>query len=81
MNKWVIKPRNKYNVVLLKIEEEKENLKQGLGWLGLLEIKNWWEKNKRNILLFPKDWNKEIVNLFKIIVYLQNIISIHPISY
>lgn len=78
-NKWVYKPRNKYNFVVLKIKEGKENLQQGPGWLGLLEIRNCWQK--KHLALSRQLEKKEIVNLFMIIMYLQNIVSIHPISY
>nr|YP_010039956.1 hypothetical chloroplast RF21 [Mucuna pruriens]QOY46431.1 hypothetical chloroplast RF21 [Mucuna pruriens] len=38
------------------------------------------KEQKKHLVLSRRSENKEIVNLFKIIMYLQNTVSIHPIS-
>ncbi|KAK5838642.1 hypothetical protein PVK06_007376 [Gossypium arboreum] len=60
-------------------------------WSGLHLGSNHTERSTRNQKLLKKEQyvsfvpsrrlkNKEVVNIFKIITYLQNTVSIHPIS-
>nr|YP_009340542.1 hypothetical chloroplast RF2 [Porterella carnosula]YP_009340551.1 hypothetical chloroplast RF2 [Porterella carnosula]APQ40114.1 hypothetical chloroplast RF2 [Porterella carnosula]APQ40125.1 hypothetical chloroplast RF2 [Porterella carnosula] len=39
-----------------------------------------WLKKEQDLSFFRRSENKEMVNLFKILMYLQNTVSIHPIS-
>ncbi|KAG4976599.1 hypothetical protein JHK86_036082 [Glycine max] len=76
-----------------KIPKEVEGFfkQQGTGWSELHLSSNPTERStrdqkllkkeqKKHLVLSRRSENKEIVNLFKIIMYLQNTVSIHPIS-